>query len=170
MFGINLNPIHWMLVGVSVMLVGVSVAYMVQSSQLKAIQVEYRAFQLETEALGKLSERQNREKEIALATAAVNIQTELNNAKSDLDKLYVDYERLRVASTKGSAGSGAMSNLADAAGIINCPSARTGLSEGLDRIEDGVLEKLAKSRDQALLRNQACKKYLDELREKLGEK
>lgn len=164
----NIDPIHWAALGLGgALFLTVAVggtAYWKQGKELQVCNAEYAGFREKTRAEGLASEILAKGKETELAFAAVNIQGDLNDAHSRLNRLHADYQRLRIADKARTSGE-RISSLSDAAGRINCPDARAEFAKRLERLEVGIHERILRSRDEAIDRTIACKKYVDRITE-----
>jgi hypothetical protein len=153
----DLNPIHYILAGALVLLLILGGMYAWQGQTLKTVQAEYAAFVGENKALGEIAKREKLQKETDLAALSGKHEKELQDAKNSLDRSYAEYDRLRR--DKG-AGSGRVPSLADAASNLGCGDSEARLVRGLETLEAGILEHLAKPRDEAVNRTLACKNFL----------
>lgn len=161
----NFDPIHYAAVALGILLFLVvsigGTAYWEQGMQLKLCESNYETFRSSTKAEGLAAELDTKSREHDLSMAAINIQQELNHAYTSLSASHADNERLRH--DKASAGRLKIVNLSEGAARISCPDARSEFAERLERLDLGVRERLLKSRDEAILRTIACKKWVEEV-------
>lgn len=153
----SFNIKDYMLAALGITLVGLGIAYWVQGTHLELVQGKYDTFVAETKAAGLQQELNNKVTQNTLAKAATNIQEKLNEKTIALDNLYTDYNKLRNEHTSSSKAS----NLSQAASNLSCGDSEARLVRGLEYLEAGILEHLAKPRDQAVIRTIECKRYLD---------
>tara|TARA_R110000744_G_scaffold18698_1_gene50040 strand:- start:41 stop:586 length:546 start_codon:yes stop_codon:yes gene_type:complete len=106
---------------------------------------------------GKVSEVKN---EFAQKEIDRRVDAYLNNLSNN--------GLLLSAEERDSGESGSSDPLSSSARKSYKRSGQDGLFIGLDRLEKGVIERLARSRDKALARNLQCKEYLDELEVKMN--
>jgi hypothetical protein len=143
-----------------VIIAGLGIAYWKQSYELETCEAQASSFREQVNAEGLASKLAINMKEQALEDAIDKLRRELGDANSKLNTLYADNERLRKL-PKGNPSRGGIINLADAASRISCPDARAEFAERLERLDIGVRERILKSRDEAILRTIACKKYAE---------
>ena len=153
------------LIIIAVAIVVPSGGWWYSSNELRVCSAEYEGFQATTKAKGELAESARVETETNLANAAVKIQERYNEAQTKLDAAYADYERLRRAN-KGNPGGRQTDNLADVTDRVECTAeSEARLNTAMGNLEDGVLARLGKPRDEAINYANACKEQLDAIYE-----
>lgn len=157
----DLNPLHYVIAGLAVALLVLGIAYTWQGKNLEVTQAKYDAFVADTNAAGLQAGIDNRKKEAALTDEILKIQGKYDAATNSLNSSYAEYDRLRKSKTN--TGGRTVPSLAAAASGASCPDDEARLATSLEQLEAGVLERLAKSRDEAINLTIACQEYILEL-------
>lgn len=144
----NLDPIHWLAVALAVVSVILGGYAWDQSEKYDNTREQYRLYQ------GQIQAEINRDKAAFKAAEAANkldnekLERRLANAQTTLDKLYIDYDRMRKQSANLAAENASLSGAARQLEISEAARAR--LAGALERLESGVLQRLAKPRDETI--------------------
>lgn len=166
----NLDPIHWAAIVLGIALVVVGSMYSYRGGEIEdltkekdQVTAEFETFKMQVKAAGAIVQASNQAKQTTLAAQAATIQGDLDAQISHNRKLYADLVSLRKHAQDGSdtRGSGADS-LASATASLACGPGQARLTGALDDLEEGVLA-ILESRDEAIIKNQACKEYVEGL-------
>lgn len=166
----TLDPEAWVILGMGVLLVILSVTWWSTDNKLKVCTAEYAGFTAKTQAAGEIAEKNRQATETALASAAVNIQGDLNETRVNRDKRYADFQRLLSAAKAAGASSSRASDTSDPSPRLSCSNASAELNSRMAGFEAEVVGTILKSRDEAIERNIACKHYIEQITTILGEK
>lgn len=154
----SLNPLHYVIAGMAVALLVLGIAYTWQGKNLDVVQANYAAFVADTNAAGLQEKINNKRKMSDLIAYSGQLQEKINETTRSLDTTYTNYQRLRRS--KASADSSRVPSLAAAASGASCPDDEARLATSLERLEVGVLERMAKSRDEAINLTISCQEYI----------
>ncbi|HUH47846.1 MAG TPA: hypothetical protein VLZ54_11880 [Arenibacter sp.] len=167
LMGINVDPIHWALLGCLILSFFLGVSYWKQSNDLRVCVAEHDSYVSNSKAEALASELDIARLTLANSTLTKNLEDQALENQNSINLAYADYNK-RLLDYKRSAGKSGEAGLSEAASKLTCADDGTRLAEGLAKLETGVLERLAKSRDEAIKRTILCKEYLDS-QEKLYE-
>lgn len=159
MFGINIGALIIIVIAVLAPAIG----WWQSAQRLDVCKADFQSFKDNTQLEGERSEHDRAAKETALASAAVNIQGELNEARIDRDKRYADFQRLLTASKAANTSSGEASGTTTSAPGLSCPDAGAEFNSRMAGFEVEVAQSLLKSRDEAIERTIACKHYIEQI-------
>lgn len=149
-------------------LLGVSVSHRVQEARFNLLDAKHKAFVAQTKSEGLEAQAKADKLKSAYLKVAAALEKEREAYHNSLDAAYTEYNRLR---RDASTSSNRVRSLTEALKGVDCSSAtRAGLNTGLERIEAGVLERLAKSRDKAIIDLRACVKEWNEMAEKSAQR
>lgn len=141
-------------------------SYFILSSQLTKLQADLNL----ANAQAKVKAAQ-KEAEIVVLSKVIEVKSE--HTETAINNLYDNFidnidGGLQLSAEKGNTGKGSRANnMPLSTTILNFRDSGNGLAKSLDRFERGVVELLAKSRDQAIARNKHCREYLLGLEQKL---
>jgi hypothetical protein len=145
-------------------LLAASVFHWKQKAEYNILDSKHKAFVAQTRAEGLEAQAKADKLKSAYLKIAAALEKEREDYHSHLDSTYAKYNRLRH---DASTSSNRVRSLTEALKQIDCSSAtRTGLTTGMERIESGVLARLAKSRDKAIVDLRTCVKEWTEMAEK----
>ena len=132
-------------------------SYFILSNQLTKLQADLNL----ANAQAKVKAAQ-KEAEIVVLSKVIEVKSE--HTKKNINYLYdnfLDNFNGMQSAEKGNTGKGSSTNnMPLSTTILNFKNSGNGLAKSLDRFERGVVERLARSRDQAIARNKHCREYL----------
>lgn len=159
---LNLDPIHWLAIALLICLAVLSVWHWGTVQRLEVCKSNHATFKAQAESNYAVAVLATEQALAILSGKVSNLNGELENAKTDLDRAYAEYNRLRrqPAATRPPTAA----PLSDAARSVTCDQTGQGRLAGtLERIETGVLERLAKPRDEVILLLNTCLGYVQAL-------
>lgn len=158
----NFDPIHWLAVALLGVILVLASMQWTTSQRLKVCTSDHAAYKARAEGDAAIATLATERALTILSNQVSKLNGELANAKTDLDKSYSDYDRLRRQPPATRPATAAP--LSDAARGLACDQAgETRLAETLERIETGVLDRLAKPRDEVILLLNTCLAYVQAL-------
>lgn len=158
----NFDPIHWLavaLVGVILLLGGWQWS---TSQQLEVCTATHEAYKARAEGDAAIAVLANERALNILSNQVTKLTGELNNAKTDLDKSYAEYDRLRrqPAATRPATAA----PLSDAARSLTCDETdKTRFAGKMEQFENGTIARLVKPRDEVILLLNTCLAYVQAL-------
>lgn len=159
----NWDPIHWLCAGLALVLVLALAFGGVQTVRLSTKTLEFEAYTAKVEASEAKNQARFEAENSILVARNFELEGKYNETKTELDKLYADYDRVRK-----SADTNAKISLSHAASKFReCPapkggqsgnleSDKIGISERLERLDSAVISRLARTRDETILLLNQC--------------
>ena len=134
-------------------------SYFILSNQLTKLQADLNL----ANANAKVSAAK-KEAEFVVLSKVIEVKSEYT--EKAIDNLYDNFldnidGGLQLSAEERDSGKGSRANTMPlSTTILNFRDSGNGLAKSLDRFERGVVERLARSRDQAIARNKHCREYL----------
>lgn len=156
----NFDPIHWAAVALGIALVGTGVFATVQTNRLDNVSTQYELYK------GATNSQAERNKAIAEAEISRlvlrnnNLDKEYIDAKSNLDIAYANYDRLRKQSESDRSRSNHLEAITRE--LAGNKEAESRLPDAMGKLEDGILQELAKPRDEVILLLNQCLDFISD--------
>lgn len=156
-------PSMVVLIILAVAILAPTVGWWQSALRLDLCESKFQAFEDKTRLAGERSEKDRETRETELATAAVNIQGELNETRIARDKRFAEFERLLTASQTTDPSSSGTGGVTRTPSRLSCPNGSAELNTAMAGFEVAVSREILKSRDEAIERNAACKAYIEQI-------
>lgn len=148
----NLDPIHWLAVGLAVLSAILGLSTWGYATAYDAATAQYDALQAQRKSeIATANAEYEREKGVIIKRNS-ELEKEAINAKNDLNRAYADYKRMLSDTNRT-----AKNSLSDfARQLAESEAERTRLAQNLERFENGVIERILRSRDESIVTMNEC--------------